>query len=99
MGQSRTPEESVGRTRSPIVRPIYSGALQAESGPSPVRGAMCGKDLQFVYLSQCYGGRKSAEWQQALAPAEIVTFDRLSTDLEALWWLLVEAPQRLQEVR
>jgi len=60
---------------------------------------MCGKDLQFVYLSQCYGGRKSAEWQQALAPAEIVTFDRLSTDLEALWWLLVEAPQRLQEVR
>jgi len=69
------------------------------SGPSLIRGAMCGKDLQFVYLSQCYAGTKSAEWRHALAPADIVTYDRLSTDLECLWWMMVEAPGRLQAVR
>src|SRR5207249_3475620 len=52
-----------------------------------------------VYISQCYGGLKSAEWQQALAPAEIVTYNRLSTGIESLWSILVEAPGRLQAVR
>ena len=46
-----------------------------------------GKNLQFVYISACHGGRKATEWEQNLAPAEVVTFDRLSGAMEHLWWL------------
>ena len=58
-----------------------------------------GEHLEFVYLSECYSRRKAAEWQQAFAPVEIVTFDRLSGQMEHLWWLWFDAPGRLREVQ
>jgi hypothetical protein len=65
----------------------------------PAAFARPGKDLQFVYISACGGGQQATEWQQVFAPAEVVTFDRLSGGLEHLWWLWFEAPDQLRETR
>jgi uncharacterized membrane protein len=46
-----------------------------------------GPDLHFVYNSACDSGSKADEWEKALAPAEVKTFDRLSTVAEHILWL------------
>ncbi len=66
---------------------------------APNTFAAPGKDLRFVYLSACDGGAKAAEWEQRFAPAEVVSFDRLSAGMEHLWWLWFDAPRQLREVR
>ena len=58
-----------------------------------------GKDLQFVYISACNGGELATEWDQRFAPAEVVTFDRLTGAMETLWWLWFDGPDRLKEIR
>ena len=65
----------------------------------PASFATFGKDLQFVYMSACDGGEKATEWEQRFAPAEVVTFNRLSAPMEHLWWLWFDAPDRLNEIR
>jgi hypothetical protein len=60
---------------------------------------MHGSDLQFVYLSECNSGKKAPEWEKVFAPAEVVTFDRLSGAMEHLWWLWFDAPDRLKQIR
>ena len=67
--------------------------------PSAVPAELHGKDLQFVYISACWSGKKAREWEQVFAPAEVVTFDRLSAGGEHLWWLWFGAPDRLKEIR
>jgi hypothetical protein len=67
--------------------------------PSSIPATMHGRDLQLVYLSECYSGQKAAEWEQVFAPAEVVTFDRLSGPMEHLWWLGFDAPARLKKIR
>ncbi len=65
----------------------------------PVSIGTHGHDLQFVYISACYAGEKASEWERKFAPAKIVTYDRLSSPLEHLWWLWFDAPDLLREVR
>lgn len=80
-----------------------SGAIRTidnmNAWPDASGGPVAGKDRQLVYISACCGGEKTAEWRQVLAPAEVVTFDRLSAGGEHLWWLWFEAPDRLKEIR
>ncbi|PKM65841.1 MAG: hypothetical protein CVU95_13645 [Firmicutes bacterium HGW-Firmicutes-2] len=49
--------------------------------------------LQYVYLSGCDTGLKHEEWENALSPAYVKTFDRLSTTLEHFYWLIAEGPK------
>jgi hypothetical protein len=56
------------------------------------------EDLRFVYNAACDGGSKADEWNQALAPAEVKTFDRLSATAEHLFWLWTEGPRRIQKL-
>lgn len=51
-----------------------------------------GPNLQYVYLSACYGGALEQEWQQAFSPAEVITFNRVSAVLEHAWWFWTKAP-------
>ena len=48
--------------------------------------------LQYVYLSGCDTGLKRAEWENALSPAYVKTFDRLSTTFEHIYWLVIKGP-------
>lgn len=57
-----------------------------------------GQDLRFVYNSACNSGSKAGEWEQALAPAEVRTFDRLSAVVEHLLWLWSDGPRLVREM-
>jgi hypothetical protein len=63
--------------------------------PADVGGEFVpGPELRFVYIAACDGGAGDAgvAWDTALAPAQVVSFDRLSTNVEHAWWLWLEAP-------
>lgn len=53
-------------------------------------------ELGYVYLTGCDSGAQARAWRDALAPAEVVTHDRLTTVLEHVWWLWVEGPRALR---
>lgn len=57
---------------------------------APQRAAPLGtsEQLQYVYLTGCDNGAIAAEWEKVLAPAYVVTYDRLSAWLEHIYWLL-----------
>lgn len=80
-----------GRPVVPVIGIVRSASLTV-----PV---MPGKNLRFVYISACDGGKLATDWEQRFAPAEVVTFDRLSAPGEHLWWLWFGAPHRLREIR
>jgi hypothetical protein len=63
------------------------------------RRAYAGPHLQLVYLSACDAGEERSRWCDRLTPAEVITFDRISSASEHVWWLLFEAPGRLQSIR
>ncbi len=52
-----------------------------------------GASLRFVYLSACDSGAVADAWREALSPAEVITFDRLSAVLEHAWWLWLDSPR------
>lgn len=60
--------------------------------PSDVEDMPINAALQFVYLSGCDSGQQRAGWLAAFAPAEVITYDRLSAVLEHAWWLWFRGP-------
>lgn len=57
-----------------------------------------GPNLKFVYLTGCDSGVKRDDWLNALAPAEVVTYDRLSASLEHAWWLWFNGPDKVRAI-
>jgi hypothetical protein len=55
-----------------------------------------GQSLRLVYNAGCDCGSKAPLWEAALAPAEVKTFDRLSTVAEHIVWLWVDGPERVR---
>ena len=53
-------------------------------------------DLRFVYLASCDSGSQADVWRRALAPAEVVTYDRLTAVIEHAWWIWTEGPKRVR---
>lgn len=45
--------------------------------------------LQYVYMSGCDQG---SGWREAFAPAEVITYDRLTTVAEHIWWMWFDGP-------
>lgn len=52
--------------------------------------------LEFVYLASCDSGAQADAWRAAFAPAEVVTYDRLTAVAEHVWWLWTEGPRRVK---
>lgn len=61
--------------------------------PSDIQTYRIGDDLQYVYLSACDSGALHSEWQDAFGPIDIKTFDRLSTVVEHVKWLIIDGPK------
>ena len=57
-----------------------------------------GKSTRLVYITGCDSGAKARLWEAAFAPAEVKTFDRLSTVAEHIVWLWVDGPERVREL-
>lgn len=56
---------------------------------SDVEPAAVNPSLRYVYMSGCDQG---AGWETAFAPAKVITFDRLTTVLEHIWWIWFDGP-------
>jgi hypothetical protein len=98
-GDVLTPDGWVSATRpGPLLgndeRCVYLRALDGQ-----VLRVEAGDDLQYVYCAACNAGRAAALWQCRLAPAEVVTFNRISGGLEHILWLWFDGPKRVAEVR
>ncbi len=61
--------------------------------PSEVAEMGTNPGLEYVYLTSCDSGTQREAWEKALAPAHVVTFDRLTAVAEHIWWLWFEGPR------
>ncbi|MBI2424438.1 MAG: hypothetical protein HYV27_16530 [Candidatus Hydrogenedentes bacterium] len=60
--------------------------------PEDIDPATVNPGLRYVYLTGCDSGVQRAAWEKALAPAQVVTFERLTAVLEHAWWLWLRGP-------
>lgn len=74
-----------------------NGYIQIQGGdllcPQDIEGTQISSTLQYVYLSGCDTGLLHNEWVESLKPAYVKTFDRLSTAIEHIYWLIIEGPK------
>ena len=75
----------------------YLYSISVEEGD--VERVEIGRNLQLFYATACHGGSQISQWQKRLAPAEVITFGRISGGMEHLWWLWYHGPERLKRVR
>lgn len=54
--------------------------------------------LRLVYLSGCDSGEQRGAWEAAFAPADVVTYDRLSAVLEHAWWFWFRGPEIVRQI-
>ena len=62
-------------------------------GPDQIKRLGVGKNMRFVYLAHCHGGLLAEEWADAFHPAEIKSFDHISTYPEHIYWLWIVLPE------
>lgn len=67
-------------------------------GPENVERANISASLQYVYLSGCDTGLKHDDWEKALTPANVKTFERLSTTFEHIYWLFFKGPDVIKSL-
>lgn len=61
--------------------------------PSDISAPKAGRQLQYVYLTGCDSGSQRQAWEEVFAPAQVVTFDRLTALVEHVWWMWVDGPE------
>ena len=66
--------------------------------PADLAGDVKNPALAFVYLTSCDSGEQRDAWVSALAPADVVTYDRLSAVLEHAWWLWFRGPEKIRSL-
>ncbi len=65
-------------------------------GPKQIQEIGKGENLKFVYLGNCFGGMLKDEWASVFHPAEIKTYDYISSYPEHIFWLWFKIPKILQ---
>jgi uncharacterized membrane protein len=85
-------------TGKPAPRGLNLTNVDSDDHYGPWKFIEAEQNLRFVYVSACDGGDKAREWEQALAPAEVKTFGRLSAVAEHVVWLWSDGPRRVREV-
>jgi len=66
---------------------FYTAADLPPEGPGP--------NLRYLYMAGC---DQPAAWQSALAPAQVVSFDRLTAVVEHINWLWFQGPRILRQL-
>lgn len=60
--------------------------------PEDVAALDKGEALEYVYITGCDSGTQARAWEHVLAPAEVITFNRLSAVIEHIYWLWFRGP-------
>ena len=71
----------------------YQGFL-----PSELQAGDAGSQLRYVYFAACYAGYLESEWRQALAPADVKTFARISYVEEHFVWVWTEGAKVIRSM-
>ena len=93
--------------------PADSGAMDGTASPRFLRLSVRGADnkwsksenvgvnsqLQLAYIFACHAGKRAAQWQEHLAPARVVTYNRFSTVWDHAVWFAFTGPSELKQVR
>ena len=58
-----------------------------------------GSQVQLVYLFACDGGKKASEWQEHLAPARVISYNRTSAVWDHAWWFAFNGPPQLKSLK
>ncbi len=64
--------------------------------PEDVKAMGAKSQLQYVYLTSCDSGAQKEAWEDAFAPAEVITYDRYTAVVEHAWWLWFRAPATIR---
>lgn len=64
--------------------------------PADVRASGAHPQLRYVYLAGCDSGALKQEWEEAFAPARVVTQAGLTPLLQHVGWLWCEAPKTIR---
>jgi hypothetical protein len=71
----------------------YQGFL-----PSDLRLGDAGSQLRYVYFAACYAGYLESEWKQLLAPADVVTYARISYVEEHFVWVWTKGAEVIRSM-
>lgn len=64
--------------------------------PADVHAAGAHPQLRYVYLAGCDSGALKKDWEEAFAPAQVVTQAGLTPLLQHIGWLWCEAPKAIR---
>ena len=65
-------------------------------GPQEITKIGIGSNLKYVYLAQCFGGRKKEQWEGVFNPAQVIkTFYSISLFPPHIEWLWFKIPKLL----
>ena len=55
-----------------------------------------GSQVELVYLFACQGGKRAPEWREHLAPARVISYNRLSAVWDHAWWFAFSGPSQVE---
>jgi len=56
------------------------------------------RDVRLVYIFGCDSGKRAPLWQEHLAPARVVAYNRWSTVFDHALWFALTGPAELKEL-
>ena len=66
--------------------------------PSNVMPGDTGSQLRYVYFAACDAGSLEADWEKALSPAQVQTFDRISYVHEHFLWVWTKGAKVISDI-
>ena len=53
--------------------------------------------LRLAYIFACYSGQRASQWEEHLAPAKVITYNRVSTVFDHAYWFAFTGPAELRK--
>ncbi len=58
-----------------------------------------GSQLRLAYIFACNSGTRDSQWQEHLAPAPVITYNRVSSAFDHAYWFAFAGPATLSKLR
>ena len=72
--------------------------LDADFKPGEWENVNVNSDLRLVYLFACDSGKKASQWEEHVAPARVITYNRMSTVFDHAIWFAFTGPVQLGQI-
>ena len=88
-------------TRDEVTSPHFLRiGIQKKDGKwTQLENVSVNSDLELAYIFACHAGRRAAQWQEHLAPAQVITYDRFSTVWDHAIWFAFTGPSEIKKIR